>query len=139
MDALLRDLRMAVRALSRRPGVTALAVLSLGLATGFCTVGFSLLDALELRDLPVREPARMEWLFARDREQRVDSLTWIEYQALARRTGTWESALAECRMGPKVRLADRDDFPITAGVSENYFDLLGVKAAAGGASAPAAA
>jgi putative ABC transport system permease protein len=132
MDALLRDLRMAVRALSRRPGVTALAVLSLGLATGFCTVGFSLLDALELRDLPVREPARMEWLFARDREQRVDSLTWIEYQALARRTGTWESALAECRMGPKVRLADRDDFPITAGVSENYFDLLGVKAAAGG-------
>ena len=131
MDALLRDLRMAVRALSRRPGVTALAVLSLGLAIGFCTVGFSLLDAGVLRALPVREPARLEWLAARDREQRVADLTWIEYQALASRTRAWEGVLAECRVGPKVRLPDRDDFPITAGVSENYFDLLGVKAAAG--------
>jgi len=122
---------MAVRALSRRLGVTALAVLSLGLAIGFCTVGFSLLDAGMLRALPVREPARLQWLFARDREQRLDSLTWIEYQALAGRTRSWEGVLAECRMGPKVRLPDRDDFPITAGVSENYFDLLGVKAAAG--------
>ncbi len=39
--------------------------------------------------------------------------------------------MAECREGPKVRLPDRDDFPITAGVSANYSDLLGVKAAAG--------
>ena len=131
MDALLRDLRMAVRALTRRPGVTALAALSLGLAIGFCTVGFSLLDAGMLRALPVREPARLQWLYARDREQRVGSVTWIEYQALASRTRSWEGVLAECRMGPKVRLPDRDDFPITAGVSENYFDLLGVKAAAG--------
>jgi predicted permease len=131
MDAVLRDLRMAIRALSRRPGGTALAVLSLGLAIGFCTVGFSLLDALELRSLPVREPARLQWLYARDREQRVDEITWIEYQALASRTRVWEGALAESRVGPKVRLPDRDDFPITAGVSDNYFDLLGVKAAMG--------
>ena len=109
MDALLRDLRMAVRALSRRPGVTALAVLSLGLAIGFCTVGFSLLDAGMLRALPVREPARLQWLYARDREQRSAELTWIEYQALASRARSWEGVLAECRVGPKVRLPDRDD------------------------------
>jgi len=131
MEALLRDLRMAVRALSRRPAVTALAVLSLALAIGFCTVGFSLLDAVELRSLPVREPARLQWLSVRDREQRIDSLTWIEYQALARPARAWEGELAESRMGPPVRLPDRTDFPITAGVSDNYFDLLGVKAAAG--------
>jgi len=95
MDALLRDLRMAVRALSRRPGVTALAVLSLGLAIGFCTVGFSLLDAGMLRALPVREPARLQWLYARDREQRSADLTWIEYQALASRARSWEGVLAE--------------------------------------------
>jgi len=131
MEALWRDLRMAVRALTRRPGVTALAILSLGLAIGFSTVGFSLLDAGYLRAMPVREPARLYWILARDREERTDDLTWVEYQALARRGRSWEGVLAECRMGPKVRLPDRDDFPITAGVSENYFDLLGVKAAAG--------
>jgi hypothetical protein len=99
------------------------------LAIGLCTVGFSLLDAGLLRALPVHDPTRLQWLYLRDCEQRVDSLTWIEYQALAGRTHPWDGVLAECRMGPKVRLPDRDDFPITAGVSENYFDLLGVKAA----------
>src|SRR5450755_4624267 len=127
----MNDLRLAVRALSRRPGVSALAILSLGLAIGFCTVGFSLLDAGWLRELPVREPARLHWLYARDREQRTADLTWIEYQALAARTRLWDGVLTECRMGPKVRLQDRDDFPITAGVSDNYFDLLGVKAVSG--------
>ena len=116
---------------NRRPGVTALAILSLGFAIGFCTVGFSLLDAGWLRDLPLRQPAQMHWLVARDREQRIANLTWIEYQALASRGRVWEGVLAECREGPKVRLPDRDDFPITAGVSANYSDLLGVKAAAG--------
>ena len=38
---------------------------------------------------------------------------------------SWEGALAECRMGPHVRLLEGDDFPIAAGVSDNYFDLLG--------------
>jgi hypothetical protein len=28
-------------------------------------------------------------------------------------------------MGPHVRLPESDDFPIAAGVSDNYFDLLG--------------
>ncbi|HUE01542.1 MAG TPA: hypothetical protein VMR62_18360, partial [Bryobacteraceae bacterium] len=117
MESLFRDLRMAARALTRRSGVTALAILSLGFAIGFCTVGFSLLDAGWLRDLPLRQPAQMHWLAARDREQRIANLTWTEYQALASRGRAWEGVLAECREGPKVRLPDRDDFPITAGVS----------------------
>ena len=37
---------------------------------------------------------------------------------------SWEGVLVECRMGPAVHLPDRDDFPLTAGVSDNYFDLL---------------
>jgi hypothetical protein len=122
---------MALRALTRRKGVTALAILSLGLAIGFCTAGFSLVDAFAWRDLPVREPRRLTRVNVRDREQRLEVLSWIEYQALASRPRFWEGLVAECRMGPKVRLADRDDFPITAGVSENYFDLLGVKPALG--------
>jgi putative ABC transport system permease protein len=131
MDAIFRDLRMAIRALTRRKGVTALAILSLGLAIGFCTAGFSLVDAFVWRDLPVREPKRLTRVYARDREQRADSITWIEYQALASHPRFWEGLIAECRMGPRVRLADRDDYPITAGVSENYFDVLGVKPALG--------
>jgi len=131
MGAIFRDLHMAIRALARRKGVTALAILSLGLAIGFCTAGFSLVDAFAWRSLPVRDPGRLTRVYARDREQRLGSVTWVEYQALAAHPHFWEGLAAECRVGPKVRLADRDDFPITAGVSENYFDLLGVRPALG--------
>ena len=122
---------MAFRALTRRKGVTVLAVLSLGLAIGFCTAGFSLVDAFAWRDLAVREPKRLTRVNIRDREQRLGILSWIEYQALASHPQFWEGLTAECRQAPKVRLGDRDDYPITAGVSENYFDLLGVKPALG--------
>ena len=122
---------MAFRALTRRKGVSALAIASLGLAIGFCTAGFSLVDAYAWRDLPVREPQRLTRMFVHDREQRGGSMTWIEYQALASHPRFWEGLIAECRIGPGVRLAEGEDYPITAGVSENYFDLLGVKPALG--------
>ena len=58
MVTLPRDLRLAVRTLLRRPGVTALAVASLGLAIGFSTAAFSILDAFSLRELAVQDPMR---------------------------------------------------------------------------------
>ena len=72
MDSLLRDLRAAFRALARKPGVTALAIASLGLAIGFSTAAFSVLDAYALRDLPVRDPRRLVSVSALTREQRSD-------------------------------------------------------------------
>jgi hypothetical protein len=59
MDAVLWDLRMALRALARHKGVTALAIFSLALAIGFCTAGFSLVDAFAWRSLPLREPKQL--------------------------------------------------------------------------------
>ena len=131
MAPLPRDLRAALRALTRKPGVTALAIASLALAIGFSTAAFSVLDAYALRDLPVSAPGQLARVIARTREQRFDDLTWIEYRALASRTRAFSGILTENRQGPKVRLPDRDDFPITAAGSDNYFDLLGVKARMG--------
>ena len=86
MEVLMRDLRVAVRALVRKPGVTVLAVASLGLAIGFSTAAFSVLDAYALRDLPVSEPRQLVSLSAISREQRSENLSWVEYEALAART-----------------------------------------------------
>ena len=134
MDSVRRELRAAIRTLARKPGVTALAVASLALAIGFSTAAFSVLDAFALRDLPVAEPQRLVRISVTGREQRGDILSWIEYDSLTSRSHLLSGALAESRRGPKVRLPDRDDFPITANVSDNYFDLLGVKAAQGDVS-----
>jgi predicted permease len=131
MEILPSDLRAAVRALTRKPGVTALAVASLGLAIGFSTAAFSILDAYALRDLPVQAPKQLAAVDVLTREQQGDTASWTEFQALASRSRSFGGIVAESRRGPRVRLPDRDDFPITANVSDNYFDVLGVQALIG--------
>ena len=121
----------ALRSLLRKPGVTLLAVASAGLAIGFSTAAFSVLDAYSLRDLPVRDPRSLVWIYTLSREGRPSQASWIEYQALAARSHLFTGILAQDRRGPPVHLPTRDDYPITAGVSDNFFDLLGVHAAVG--------
>ena len=53
LDALWQDLRYAIRSLSQRPLVTAVAVASLALGLGVNTAIFSLFDSLLLSRLPV--------------------------------------------------------------------------------------
>ena len=98
---------------------------------GLGTAAFSILDAYLFRDLPVRDPKSLVWVAVRDRQQRLEEMSWIEYERTAQRARSFSALLAQSRHSPKVRLADRDDYPITAGVSDNFFDLLGVRAARG--------
>ena len=53
------NLSYALRVLRKSPGFTAVAVLSLGLGIGPNTAIFTLINALLLRDVSVREPERL--------------------------------------------------------------------------------
>src|SRR6266851_3910864 len=59
MDAVLRDLRYAVRMLLRTPAVTAAAVLALALGIGATTGIFSVVHAVLLRSLGWGEESRL--------------------------------------------------------------------------------
>src|SRR5258705_13498471 len=58
-DDMFQDLRYGVRMLLKHKGFTLIAVLSLALGIGANTALFSVVDALLLKMLPVREPERL--------------------------------------------------------------------------------
>lgn len=59
IDALRRDLRYALRALTHSPGFTAIAVLSLALGIGVNSAIFTMVSATTFPDLPYRAPDRL--------------------------------------------------------------------------------
>jgi putative ABC transport system permease protein len=62
VDELAEDLRNGVRQVTRNPGFTAVAVLTLALGIGANTALFSIFNSLILRSLPVRDPGSLALL-----------------------------------------------------------------------------
>src|SRR3974377_1501136 len=59
MGTVWKDLRLSLRMLGKNPGFTVIALLTLSLGIGANTAIFHLIDAVLLRNLPIKDPASL--------------------------------------------------------------------------------
>ena len=142
LETLFNDLRYAARQFLRSPGFSAVAVGSLALGIGANTAIFSVMNAILLRNLPVRDPQELViltnpaesgmWHGISDGERAM--ITYPEFLELRERLTTLsglfvtQSSLEQWQ----VRVAGNPQEPVHGRlVSEEYFSVLGVEPATG--------
>ncbi len=131
-DVLRQDLRYAWRALSGSPGFAAVSVLTLALGIGATTAVFSVVDGLLLEPLGYHEPDRIVRLldYREDGSGRGTISSPNFYDWLEQSTAFEAGALYD-EYSPTLRLEGEAMKLEAASVGAAYFDVLGVRPAAG--------
>ncbi len=126
-----RDVRLAVRTLSRARRFVIAAIAILGAALGVATAVFTVISGILLEPLPYREPDRLVRILTGTGEGFLSGPELSEYRSRAR---TLDGVAGANTFGAKgVDLTGRGEpirvavLPVTAG----YFEVLGTRAAFG--------
>jgi predicted permease len=127
------DIRFGLRMLRKKPGFTAVAVLTLALGIGANAAIFSLTDAVLLQSLPVKDPDQLETLSSIDpgAGSSNDSFSYPMYQDLRDKNDVLSGVLARGGAQMNISYEGRNDRVRGELVSGNYFDVLGVRPWAG--------
>src|SRR6266446_4657454 len=149
MASLTQDLRFAFRILRRSPAFTAVAILSLGLGIGANTAIFTVVDALLLRNLPVKQPKQLV-IFGEGKSSGITdgfpngksdlfSQPFFQMARAPNHVFSDVAAMESMHADGHARIggASAEPEPVKIRlVSGNYFSLLVVGAAAGRVLAP---
>jgi len=128
MDAVLRDLRTAVRMLLRTPGVSAAAVLALALGIGATTGIFSVVNAVLLRSLGWGEESRLVAVRGNFEAQNLIGI-WVsvpEYQDL-RTAAFFKDVGVYYGYTAALQGKDRAERVSVGYATGSFFDALGVR------------
>jgi predicted permease len=141
LESFIQDAAYGARALLRSKALTIVALLSLALGIGANTAIFSLLDAVMLRSLPVKDPAQLVLLGMgrasgkTDDFARTDLYSYPFYRQMQEKNQVFSDTAAICSMTNAVHgfVEGRiESEPMNVQlVSGTYFTTLGVKALMG--------
>jgi putative ABC transport system permease protein len=131
METLLKDLRYGVRMLTKNPGVSLIAVLTLALGIGANTAIFSVVSAVLLNPLPYQDPDRLVSIWenvpqhGRWRAAPANFLDWKKQNTVFEDVAAFGGATATLTGD-----GDPEQLSGTA-VTPGYFEVVGVHPALG--------
>ncbi len=140
MDALMQDVRFALRQLRKSPGFTLTVVVTLALGIGANAAIFTLFDQALLRMLPVEKPkelVRFEWSGAYSGSassfggDTSNYFSYPMYKDLLTKNQVFTGILATDRVGAGISWHNQAEARDGEVVTGNYFELLGLHPAAG--------
>jgi predicted permease len=141
-----QDLRYGARMLLKQKGVTIIAALSLALGVGANTALFSVVDAMLLKMLPVKEPERLvlfktitpqgfrrgNYMGSRDGDpNKTTSFPYQSYQRMREQQSAVSDVFAFGDVNLNVNADGQADIASGQVVSGNYYAGLGVRALLG--------
>lgn len=141
-----QDVRYGLRVLRRSPGYAAVAILSLALGIGANTAIFSLIDAVMLKSLPVRNPQELVTIgnptrtgaLSEGTGGNVEIFSYPFFERLRARNAVFTDVFARSRIERlEVAAANGSKAPGSGEatrcrfVTGNYFSVLGVSAGLG--------
>ncbi|MCM3901967.1 MAG: ABC transporter permease [Pyrinomonadaceae bacterium] len=130
MESLLKDIRYGIRSLLKRPGFTAIAVITLALGIGANTAIFSVVNAVLLRSLPFHDAEELVTLWERSPKQGYEQnppsagsyVDWREQNRVFAQMAIYAPSRKF-----NLSLGDQPERLSGAAVSTSLFNLLGVR------------
>lgn len=131
MGSLVQDLRHSFRSFSKKPGFTAIAILTLALGIGATTAIFSILYAVVLRPLPFEHPEQLVMLWRKDQHFNRGSVSGPEFVDWSRQSDVFSALAAGGIYDPALSATGGAEHLYGIRVTPDFFRVLGVSVAKG--------
>ena len=129
-EDLAKDLRYTLRTLRRSPGFSTVATLSFALGIGANVAIFTLINAVMLRTLPVREPHRLVQI-TRLLDGHPGQVSYPLFEQFRDNVKSISGAFAQASVNQAVVIDGQEEFVTAELVSRDYYSVLGLEPAAG--------
>jgi putative ABC transport system permease protein len=126
LDDLRRDMRYALRSLSKTPGFTAVAVLTLALGIGATTAIFSIVNAVLIRSLPFERADQLYKISRRSAEQISQWISVPEFIEWQEQNRAFSRLAGFTHMDFNIR-GQRPESVLAVWASQDFLNVLGVK------------
>jgi predicted permease len=135
LEDALQDLRLAARAMTKRPVFAMAAMMTLGLGIGGTTAVYSAVHAVLFVPLPYRDPSRVIVIWDRHRRdrERQTVATFDDYEAYRANAKLLDGLLAASLVHPIVSYKGLKRQYLAGAVSPWTFDVLGTQPILGNA------